>query len=249
MIVPTRNSAAIWLTLGALIASLVSCNPREVVAGDTVWFPPNRNRTRFRQGKVGTPVRDENGLIRIVTAQGIYSGRRDTFFAVRHRPNLDSARAAAGMAAFVRSLGIDCSPDQCLMLEDAIQIVGNEKQIKNTAASISSSQGTLADIAMLDRKDGFSVCRHLGERKAKPSDKAKLVIIDGPGGLAVLESDDFVRAPTPAVVILTPDEWISGQPDPDRITNALEDWGESCDSWPQEFGLPGIGRLTYRSRS
>jgi len=251
VIVPTRNSTAIWVTLGALIASLASSKPKDVVAGDTVWFPPSANQTRFRSGVVGNPIRDDYGLFRVDRTERkgstcLHSCRRDAFFAVDQKPNLDSARSAERMATFARHLGIECGPDECLMLEDAIQIAGNEQQIKDTAGLISSSQGTLADIAMLDARSGFSMCRHLGERKARPSDKAKLVIIDGPGGLAVLESGDFLREDTPAVVILTPDEWISGQPDPDRITNALEDWGESCDTWPPEFGMPGIGRLAYR---
>ncbi|GAB3727085.1 hypothetical protein GCM10028862_03170 [Luteimonas pelagia] len=94
---------------------------------------------------------------------------------------------------------------------------------------------------------GFAVCRHLGERHAVADEQAKVVIVDGPNALGVLEEESFRTAETPAIVLLTPDEWLSGQPDSNRIVNALGDWGCQCEDWPDpEIAIPGLGGLNFR---
>lgn len=255
VIVPIRKTAVTWLALGALMASFSYSNRREVEVGDTVWFPPKRGRMRFSKGTiVGLPADDVHGLFRIARL-GAADDRitescgRDGFFAVENSPNLDSARSAEKMAVVARKLGTQCTPDRCLMLENAIGIVGSKDQMEAVAGEIELDGITLADLMMLEGK-GFSMCRHLGGRHAKPDDRAKLVVIDGPDGLNILEDEALKRVDTPAIAILTPDEWISGQPDSDRITNALEDWrGELCRQWPQGLEMPGLGCLLYRRDS
>jgi hypothetical protein len=135
------------------------------------------------------------------------------------------------------------------VLENAIGIIGNKDHVQSAAGGIELGGVTLADLMMLE-ENGFSMCRHLGGRRAKSDDKAKLVVIDGHDGLNILEDESFKRADTPAIAILTPDEWISGQTDTDRIENALADWrGDPCGQWPQELEMPGLGCLLYRRDS
>lgn|GEM_PF-6631508 len=255
VIVPVRNTAVTWVTLGALMASLADSNTRAIQMGDTVWFPPRRGRVRFSKGAVAElPADNVHGLFRIERLgarndRTIDSCSRDGFFAVENSPNLDSARSAERMAVVARRFGIQCTPDRCLMLENAIGITGSKDQVRSAAGGIELDGITIAGLIMLE-ENGFSMCRHLGGRRAKPDDKARLVVIDGPDGLNILEDEAFKRADIPAVAILTPDEWISGQPDPDRITNAMEDWrGDICEQWPRELEMPSLGCLLYRKDS
>jgi hypothetical protein len=255
VIVPIRATAVAWLVLGGLMASLSCSNQREVEVGDTVWFPPSPGRTRFSKGTVaGLPTDNEYGLFRIERPDAAGGGAtyycgRDGFFLVESPPNLNSARSANKIAIAARSLGVQCTPDRCLVLENAIGIIGNKDHVQSAAGGIELGGVTLADLMMLE-ENGFSMCRHLGGRRAKSDDKAKLVVIDGHGGLNILEDESFKRADTPAIAILTPDEWISGQPDTDRIENALADWrGDPCGQWPQELEMPGLGCLLYRRDS
>lgn len=250
VIVPVRSSSVLWVALGALMASLSTSKMSEIVAGATVWFPPLPGRTRFNDGVVGSPIRDENGLFRIVRSKGkiaswIESCHRDSFFFVEKRPHIDSARSALMLASLAGALEVRSSPDVCLMLEDAIQITGNSAEILAGAEGIGLDGVSLDQSLMLSKGDNLATCRLIGERRARPNEKAKLVIIDGPGGLGILEDDSFRRAETPAVIILTPDEFISGQPDSARIANALGDWGEQCEAWPDGLEMPGIGGLIY----
>lgn len=250
VIVPIRGSSAAWIALGALMASLSTSETNDVVAGASVWFPPVPGRTRFTTGVVGDPIRDENGLFRIVRSKGkaapcLESCPRDSFFLVKKRPNLDSARSARMLTALARELAIRSSPDACLMLEDAIQIAGNNTEIKAWAEGVVLNETSLDRSLMLGSGGSFAVCRFIGERRAKPDERAKVVIVDGPAGIGVLEDDSFRLTGTPAVIILTPDEFISGQPDSSRIANALADWGEQCEVWPDGLAMPGIGGLVF----
>lgn len=255
VIVPIRRTAVVWLVLGALMAGLSCSNRREVEVGDTVWFFPEGGRKRFSKGTVvGLPAEDVHGLFRIEMMGSVddritvFCGR-DRFFAVERPPSLDSARSADKMAVAARSLGVQCTPDRCLMLENALGIIANKDRVLSAAGGIDLGGVTLADLMMLE-ENGFSMCRYLGERRPKFDDKARLVVIDGPDGLNILEDEAFKRADTPAIAILTPDEWISGQPDSDRIENALEDWrGDACGQWPRELEMPGLGCLLYRRDS
>lgn len=252
VIVPIRNTAAIWVALGALMAGLANSEARSIRAGDTVWFPPLPRKTRFSEGQIGSPAQDEAGRFRIERSRGRSNSwtefrDRQDFFAVKSPPSLDAARAAQNAALAARQLGIQCGPDPCLMLEDGFQIAGGKEQIRSAAGQIELGGVSLANLLMLEDGNGFSMCRLLGGRRAKPSGKARLVIIDGPESLGILEDESFKTADSPAVAILTPDEWLSGQPDSDRIANALGDWrGEYCAQWPRELEMPGLGCLLFR---
>lgn len=255
VIVPIRNTAAIWVALGALMAGLASSKVQSIKTGQTVWFPPLPRKTKFGEGKVGSPAQDEDGRFRIERSRGRNNSwtefcDRHGFFAVENPPSLEAARSAEKAAFVARQLGIQCGPDPCLMLEDAVQIAGGKEQVQFAASQIELGGVTLAQLMMLEDGGRFSMCRALGGRRAKPDDKARLVIMDGPGGLGILEDESFKAADTPAVAILTPDEWFSAQPDSDRIANALGDWrGEYCAQWPRELEMPGLGCLLYRKDS
>lgn len=155
VIVPIRKTAATWVVLGALMAGLSYSNQREVEVGDTVWFPPKLGRTRFNKGTVvGLPADDLHGFFRIegpgaVDDRITESCRRDGFFAVERPPSLDSALSAGKMAVAALRLGVPCTPDQCLMLENAIGITGSKEQMQSAAGAIELDGVALAVLMML----------------------------------------------------------------------------------------------------
>lgn len=252
VIVPIRETPVLWVALGALMAALEGSCETSLEEGQTVWFPPKPGKQRFSRGLINDPTPDKYNLIKVDVIgrnSHTHSCNRSDFFAVTDQPSLETARLAQCTAGTAKSLGIDCRPEQCLSIESAIQISGSKAPIQAAASRLRMADVELSRLMMLDDAENgsrFSVLRLLGERQTSPDEKARIVIGDGRNGMAVLDNDAFKQSCIPAVFLLTPDEWYSGQPDSNRIDNALVDWGGKRCDWPEGVAAPGIGCLLYR---
>lgn len=254
LIVPVRKSAALWVMLGAMIAVLESSAQRDVEVGRTVWFLP-RGAVQYVQGEVIDLSGVDEGMVKFRTRYGkgaksewgelIEIRPRHDVIAVDQRPSLELAKSAARAADILKDLGLLLGVEHFLLAENAIRLAGSEADTFSTAELLALGGARFADLLLLQGKSSatFSICRFIGD---SVDDKARMVVIDGPRKLAILEDPEFQKTDLPAVALLTEDEWcaaLSG--DSDRLVNALENWGGSrLDEWPS-VPIAGIGGLIY----
>lgn len=93
---------------------------------------------------------------------------------------------------------------------------------------------------------GFSMTR-LVDDTGEIGSNARLLVIDGPSRLHLIEDVRTSTTMLPAVVVLSEEEWFQAlAADSSRIQNAFVNWGGERHEWPEDLPKIGLGGVLYR---
>lgn len=245
LVVPSRSSSALWLSLGGLFGVLELPASREVVPGATVWLMPNRGRQRFRQG-VLEDVRHGLHWIRL---NNVLEGQpRSALFFVQGTPTLERCRAASATEDLAGRLGRQIAPGRCLEAESSVLVGGGIHAVQSAASSLRLGERSMEELLLLSRAGagGFSMTR-LVDDTGEIGSNARLLVIDGPSRLHLIEDVRTSTTMLPAVVVLSEEEWFQAlAADSSRIQNAFVNWGGERHEWPEDLPKIGLGGVLYR---
>jgi hypothetical protein len=247
LVVPRRETAALWVALGGLLGALEASEAPPPQSGARAWLLPARQKTRFRPGrflevgKYGWCVQLDKGGLK-------ECGPRDSVFIVEREPTLEKVRFAQQLVAFARGIGVDFRADQCLTAEEAVVVAGSKKQLGDLLERLEIQGLRLEDLLLWETGAGrtFRLTRMVGDA-SEITDKARLLVVDGCRDFGILEDDALLESSHPAIVLMTEDEWYAAQQiDPNRIRQTFENWGGSRSEWPSELPQPGLGGLIFK---
>lgn len=247
LVLPVRKSSALWISLGGILGVLQDGAPRQAQCGAKVWLLPKPGRKWFREGMLD---RIEGGFHWISLNDGCEGRRRSEVFFVQSRPTLEQAKAADATEALARQLGMDIPPGRCLEAESSIFIGGSKHATKELASVVKLNGHSIEQLLLLSSVDvdRFSMTRVVNETEEVGSN-ARLLIIDGPSKLHLLEDVRASSGMLPAVVVLSEEEWFQAQAaDSSRIQNAFVNWAGERHDWPDGLPKVGLGGVVYTKR-